>query len=364
MDQFGFQCAEEAFHDGIVVAVAGPAHAGRNAALVQQLLVLVARVLHAPIAMMHQLTRRISLVQSSLESLARKVGSQMIGRRPAHDLARTQIDDGGQVQPALSRWDVGDVGGPGPIGRRLIELAVEPILEDRMLMATVRGPHHEATSHLRANRVLPHQLGNRVLAAGHALGLQFGMHAGRAVRFATLGMRGLDVLQELTPTLSLRTHGAPLPGVITAPRDMEHLAHHIHRKLSGMTGNKGKSHWWCFAKKAVAFFKISRSMRSRLFSSRSRRSSARRAPSPAAAPPPLPGNCLTQYRIEFGSTPRLLAASTIVYPCSLTSLAADSLNSRVYFRLGTGISFHEHYALPPPRPPFLGNVIAAAQVTS
>jgi hypothetical protein len=36
----------------------------------------------------------------------------------------------------------------------------------------------------------------------------------------------------------------------------------------------------------------------------------------------------------------------------------------VNFRLGTGFSFREHYALPPPRPPFLGKVRPSLSIDS
>src|SRR5262249_39557745 len=153
------------------------------------------------------------------------------------------------------------------------------------------------------------------LATGHTLGLQLGMDARRTIRFSALGMCRLDLLQQPTSTLGLGTRRAPPPGVVATARDLKHVAHQVHPKLFGMRGHEAESHCWCFAKKAVAFFKISRSISSRLFSSRKRRTSARKAPSPPAAPEPLPGNFLTQSRIEFGSTPRLLAASTVVYPC-------------------------------------------------
>jgi transposase len=60
--------------------------------------------------------------------------------------------------------------------------------------------------------------------------------------------------------------------------------------------------------------------------------------------------------MELASTPRLRAASATLYARSLTNFTADSLNSRVNFRLGMGISFREHYALLCPRPLFVGNV--------
>ena len=52
VNQFGLKHAEEAFDDGVVVAVAGAAHAALDAVAGQQRLVLVAGKLHAPVAVM------------------------------------------------------------------------------------------------------------------------------------------------------------------------------------------------------------------------------------------------------------------------------------------------------------------------
>src|SRR5882757_8878398 len=100
-----------------------------------------------------------------------------------------------------------------------------------------------------------------------------------------------------------------------------------------------------FAKNCAAFFKISRSISSRAFSLRSRRSSAAIAPSPLGARPISDENFPTHPRIELGSTPKLLPASEIEYPCSLTSFTAETLNSREYFRRGIYAPLDSHYAV-------------------
>ena len=40
-----------------------------------------------------------------------------VAHRPANHAARVEIEDDGQIEPALSGPDVGDVPGPDPIGR-------------------------------------------------------------------------------------------------------------------------------------------------------------------------------------------------------------------------------------------------------
>ncbi len=79
-------------------------------------------------------------------------------------------------------------------------------------------------------------------------------------------------------------------------------------------------------------FQISRFISRRALSFRSWRTSAINAPSPAGARPGSADSFITQPRTQLGSTPRRLASAGIVYPCSLTSLNADTLNSRVNLR--------------------------------
>jgi hypothetical protein len=47
-----------------------------------------------------------------------QLGAHVIAHRPTDDLARGQIENGGQVQPALAGRQVGDVGQPDRVGPR------------------------------------------------------------------------------------------------------------------------------------------------------------------------------------------------------------------------------------------------------
>jgi hypothetical protein len=117
--------------------------------------------------------------------------------------------------------------------------------------------------------------------------------------------------------------------------------------------DEGEPHGSCLAKKAVAFYKISRSMSRRRFSSRSRRTSARRPPSVVAAG--VAGNFLSQKRMVETSMPRLWPAWVGEYPCSWTSLTADSLNLRLYVLRGIGHLLPRACSLSPrPAPTILG----------
>ena len=87
IDEFGFESSKEAFHDGVIVAIASAAHAGQTTIYLQKLLVIVAGILHAPITVMHQALLRPTISESLLQSLADQLRSQMIGSTPADYLS-------------------------------------------------------------------------------------------------------------------------------------------------------------------------------------------------------------------------------------------------------------------------------------
>src|SRR5687768_2866054 len=134
------------------------------------------------------------------------------------------------------------------------------------------------------------------------------MHSRSTICLATAAMGRADLLGQLLGTLLPRAGRALQPGIIAAARDAEHAAQRFHGKCLTLTADKGELHGCCLAKKAVAFFKISRSMVKRLTSSRKRRTSTCRADSPFAGEPSSAANFFCQSARELRSTPRLLAA--------------------------------------------------------
>src|SRR5262245_32094582 len=63
VDQLGLETGEEAFHHGVVVAVAAAAHAWLDAVTLQHPPVTLTGVLHTAIAVMQQAGRRLSCQQ-------------------------------------------------------------------------------------------------------------------------------------------------------------------------------------------------------------------------------------------------------------------------------------------------------------
>jgi site-specific DNA recombinase len=165
---------------------------------------------------------------------------------------------------------------PDLVDRHRLKLPIQNVVSHRQIMVGIRGAA-ELPFRLGSDAVLPHEFGHGVDAAAPATGLQLLVDTGAAVALFELVMDGLDLrLQDLPPLLS-GTGRTFAPGVETAGGDLQDLAHQSHRPLAAMFVDEAVSHCDSLTKKAVAFFKMSRSICSRLFSARRRRSSSSRA---------------------------------------------------------------------------------------
>ena len=68
-----------------------------------------------------------------------QVAVQPVAGGPADDPAGEQVDDDGEVQPALAGPDVGDVGAPFLVGRRCREVLIKQVRGDRPGVVAVGG---------------------------------------------------------------------------------------------------------------------------------------------------------------------------------------------------------------------------------
>lgn len=101
MDQAAFERASEAFHHGVVVAVAPTAHARDHARLGQSLAISTTGVLDAPVGMMHQSGRRLALGQGHVQCRQWQDGRQRIVKSPADAAARAPVQHPGDMsQPS------------------------------------------------------------------------------------------------------------------------------------------------------------------------------------------------------------------------------------------------------------------------
>ena len=101
------------------------------------------------------------------------------------------------------------------------------------------------------------------------------MHAGAPIPIATGLMRRADQHAELPVPLCVCRLGPPAPRVEPARRHVERPTERLHRAARLLRVDERKPHAFSLTKKAAAFFRISRSVRSTRISFRNRRSSSR-----------------------------------------------------------------------------------------
>src|SRR5262249_56000803 len=117
---------------------------------------------------------------------------------------------------------------------------------------------------------------------------QLGVDPRAPVALPTLSMDRRDGQPQSFVRLLARGGRARPPRVEASPRDLERPAQQPHGERGLLRGDEREPHGFSFAKKAVAFFKMSRSMRSVRFSRRRRPSSSRSSLVSAPGPPRPP----------------------------------------------------------------------------
>ena len=105
-----------------------------------------------------------------------------------------------------------------------------------------------------------------MLTAGYAVILQFSPDAFIAIRLPAVVENLLDQFYVFCVGHLPLTGGVIAPVVISTARDFQYVTHYLHFEFFPMRLNKLKSHCFGLLKMAIAFFRISRSWRSRLFS--------------------------------------------------------------------------------------------------
>src|SRR5215468_1070063 len=141
-------------------------------------------------------------------------------------------------------------------------------------MVGVRGGAAELPCGFRGNAIVPHQLGDGVDTAVVAAGHQLSVDAWTAVTALDLGVDGADRHHEGVPSLLPSAAGALPPSVVAGGGNLQYLAEPPHGPLVLVFLDEAVGHGASLAKNADAFFKMSRSASSRLFSARRRRFSS------------------------------------------------------------------------------------------
>ena len=118
---------------------------------------------------------RSTLTHRHLHSVQNQLCPQVVGHRPADDLAAPGIQHHGKVEEACRRRHVGDVGDPELVRPGRGELAIHQVRRRPGVLVTP-GRHRAAVPMAGANQAsLPHQPRNPFAAVLLAIPLQLGV---------------------------------------------------------------------------------------------------------------------------------------------------------------------------------------------
>src|SRR5438094_6373288 len=331
MDQLIFERTEEALDHGVVVTIPLATHAGHKASLLDQPLIRDTGVQRPLIGVMNQARRGLPPLDGHPE---RPQGDLFVWRGthgPADDPARVQIEEHRQVQPARAGRNGREVAGPDPIGRWHREAGLQPVRRRRgelmMLDEDAEPPGAAGDEAMQASQPRDAMAPTADPRRREGVPQLHGSIAlpGLSVQLAHLLHQ--DTVRSSPPALRPSS-----PGIVAAAAHLQHPAHPPDRELLDMVVDEGISQAESRAKYAAAFFKMSRSSRSRAFSRRRRVSS-----SALGARPPLPGNaaspwvstsCCHLYR-WLRRSPNSRATAAAGRPEDFQSRTASSLNSLV-----------------------------------
>src|SRR5262245_8543769 len=352
-DSLAFEAAEEALDDGVVVAIASAAHARYGLGFLEPLAVLVGRVLATTIRVVQEPRGRHAHSKRPLESGQHELSIDAVGRVPAHDTARVEIEEDREIQPPLFGPHVGNIGHPRAVRRLDGESPVEEIRRHRKLMTRVRRSPKTPVDD-RPQAVFPHDsldplprhsvaerpkvLGDPWAPVGAFARLVARPNVGQKPKVLTRVL-GLTALEPRVVATSRNRERRALPA------DWRGIPMRLHRLVP---------HSRSLAKYAEAFFRNAISARSRALSRRNCSSSLSRSFSW-----PLPGNdCSGSWRNSrvqrysvSGFRPSSRATSDCGRPESRTCRRASSLNSRGYRRRGRRMT---HLRLTAMLPAYLG----------
>ena len=138
-DALGFQGLEERLDHGVVVAIPLAGHRKQDGVLVELGLIIDRAILAATIRMMDQPCCRTAHGEGFAQSGESQIAMPPVAGCPANHPACEQVDNDGEVQPAFTGPDTGDVGAPLLVGRGCGKVLIEQVRRDWPGAMAVRG---------------------------------------------------------------------------------------------------------------------------------------------------------------------------------------------------------------------------------
>jgi hypothetical protein len=188
-----------------------------------------------------------------LQCVHRDLDLQARAHAPADDLAGEEVENCGQIQPALAGGDAGEVGEPDLVRHLGGEVASQPVGRDRIAMPAVGGSRAPGQGGQAPQAGPAHQSLDARTSHAPAVAAQHRMHPWRGVGSAAVGVYPADVVEQGAVGRGPGALGAGAPRIVAARRDAQDGAHHPNRPLIAMLIDEPEFHREADPKMTVAF---------------------------------------------------------------------------------------------------------------
>jgi len=142
---FSLECPEEGLDDCVVPAVAFSTHAMLEMALSDHVPISVATELGPTIRVDHQTRGGLTGMNGTRQSRESPFVTQVFPERPTDNPSGIQIDDNGQIEPALTATKIDDITDPYFVWMVYIEPLLKQVRSGLQLVVGVCGDHESST---------------------------------------------------------------------------------------------------------------------------------------------------------------------------------------------------------------------------
>ena len=209
VDQLEFEGAPEAFHGGVVVAVAPTTHGGDEAGGLECRPEVACRVLDAPVGVKDHARWRRTMPDGHGQSAKDQAGVDGGAHGPTDKPTAVEVEHAGQVQPAFASLDVGNVPNPDLVGSRGRRRFWQPIGSDGVIVVAVGGPHSILTLLASAEAQPLHQAEDAIAAMSVSQLLAITNNPGRSISLTALCVNPRDLLGQSLILKGSRTGQGP-----------------------------------------------------------------------------------------------------------------------------------------------------------
>ena len=222
VNQLCFKASPKAFYWCVVEAISFARHRDAQAELLQHCLILFRAILTATIRMVNDSRSRAMLLYSSEQGSPGQFRKHPLSHRITDDLARENVFDPSEIQPALTSGDVSQVADPDLVRRSRSEVLVQQIRCHRELVTRV-GRHLEPAPLAAIQAHGAAQTCDPVSSCLHADRRQFRLQTPWTVGFPTAMVSGTNL--DLQPLIFASSGRRPTRGTSEVNEMRFHTRH-------------------------------------------------------------------------------------------------------------------------------------------